>query len=854
MKKITIILIIYSLFGLLTTQAQNWQFGGNTITSPTADYFGGNGSSSADLSLKCINSYNMNFYTGNNHYMTIDGTDGKVGIGTTTTVRVNPPYRLTVNDDIDVRPTATNNVGQGYRINGNLFMSSPYVQNTMIGLNTGNGLASTSDQDNTFVGNNAGMSTSSSGNTFCGSNSGPANTSGFGNVFMGAYSGIANTTGYANTIIGSQCGNTNTTGFRNTWLGFNSGGQTIGVTSLENTTAIGYQAIVKSNDQMILGNNSVHVGIGLSNDATGPRDKLEIKSGTNAVSGLQFYNVTTSNFPVGSTASTFLTVDGNGKVILKDVPGGGGSVTACSGAPTLGWLTKWSSSSTPEICKSKLYETTTTVGVGYTGTAPTLSANVDLTDNALDVYGNLNIQSTSVNAVTGNPLFSGLYFNKYKVLTFGGVSGYSGIYLGVDAGPLSTDNNNYGNIAIGSLSGRGLVDNEGYNIFVGQEAGWQLNDFNSFVQPVNDNTMVGTKTGFDQEGGSGNSYFGSNAGYGFTHGNGNTAIGAYTGYVSNIDGDNNTFLGFNAGTPSNTTIFNSSAIGTEASVTADNSMVLGRGGNGFGVAGTRILMGYTQPPTAAPSDTAARLYVNVLPGGVRAAFFNGTIYCVGVTNTSDAGLKTNVQPMGDVQTILDQINPKTFEFDVTNNPELNLPGGTQYGLIAQELETVLPGLVQTETVPATLDTLGNTVYAERSFKSINYTGLIPLLLQEIKNQNQRITDLEQLVSTCCGNGNIERRNQSTIEIELSNSIILNQNDPNPFAEQTRITYNIPEGVSEAKIVFSDNFGKVLQTVIINERGESQMIVYASNLSNGTYNYSLIADGKLIDSKKMVCSK
>jgi hypothetical protein len=91
----------------------------------------------------------------------------------------------------------------------------------------------------------------------------------------------------------------------------------------------------------------------------------------------------------------------------------------------------------------------------------------------------------------------------------------------------------------------------------------------------------------------------------------------------------------------------------------------------------------------------------------------------------------------------------------------------------------------------------------------------------------------------------------TVELSSANSIILFQNDPNPFAEQTTITYSIPAEVNKAEIIFFDNNGRILKTVMVNERGPGQLIVYASNLSNGIYSYSLVADGKMIDTKKMV---
>ena len=92
-------------------------------------------------------------------------------------------------------------------------------------------------------------------------------------------------------------------------------------------------------------------------------------------------------------------------------------------------------------------------------------------------------------------------------------------------------------------------------------------------------------------------------------------------------------------------------------------------------------------------------------------------------------------------------------------------------------------------------------------------------------------------------------------IDLSDlTIILDQNSPNPFAEQTTITYTIPEIVKDSKIMFYTVNGVVLKSVQINDRNHGSLTVYGSNLSEGIYTYTLIADGKIIDSKKMICTK
>ncbi|MFA5783055.1 MAG: T9SS type A sorting domain-containing protein, partial [Bacteroidales bacterium] len=130
------------------------------------------------------------------------------------------------------------------------------------------------------------------------------------------------------------------------------------------------------------------------------------------------------------------------------------------------------------------------------------------------------------------------------------------------------------------------------------------------------------------------------------------------------------------------------------------------------------------------------------------------------------------------------------------------------------------------------------------------------------NLNDRLTQLEALVTQCCNagskslpgndndNGN-DKMNIHEVELASGKAIVLDQNVPNPFAENTTITYFIPDDVASAQIIFTDNSGKIIKTVDINEKGKGMLKVYAQDLSSGIYSYTLVADGKTIDSKKMV---
>jgi hypothetical protein len=256
--------------------------------------------------------------------------------------------------------------------------------------------------------------------------------------------------------------------------------------------------------------------------------------------------------------------------------------------------------------------------------------------------------------------------------------------------------------------------------------------------------------------------------------------------------------------------------------------------------------------------------VGFCPGGgpcvAAAGYFNGNVYTTAGYVLSDASIKQNVQPLQNALDIINELNPKTYTFNTNQNPKLNLPAGIQDGLIAQELEMVLPELVNSLKVPPSVDSTGNvdTTGTSESYKAINYVGIIPYLIQGMKEQQEIIQEMQAQLDNCCNSGNRQmnpdgEQHGNSIDIELSNAkaIVLNQNVPNPFAEQTSISYFITDDVKKAQIFFYDNRGTILKIVDINEKGAGQINVFAADLSSGHYTYTLIADGKVIESKTMV---
>jgi hypothetical protein len=86
------------------------------------------------------------------------------------------------------------------------------------------------------------------------------------------------------------------------------------------------------------------------------------------------------------------------------------------------------------------------------------------------------------------------------------------------------------------------------------------------------------------------------------------------------------------------------------------------------------------------------------------------------------------------------------------------------------------------------------------------------------------------------------------------SATLEQNTPNPFPNSTVINYTLPQKFSKANILVADRSGKTIKQINLTGSGKGRVNVEASSLLPGTYNYSLIVDGRIIDSKQMVIAK
>jgi L-rhamnose isomerase len=112
--------------------------------------------------------------------------------------------------------------------------------------------------------------------------------------------------------------------------------------------------------------------------------------------------------------------------------------------------------------------------------------------------------------------------------------------------------------------------------------------------------------------------------------------------------------------------------------------------------------------------TNTKLYFNAATGTLTSTEFN---------LLSDSTYKTNIADIQNAYSILEQLRPVSFDW-VDNNKHA-------FGIIAQELEVVLPELVETGK-------LGKTVA---------YTQLIPIIIKAMMELKIEVDTLKNLLNT-----------------------------------------------------------------------------------------------------------
>jgi hypothetical protein len=240
-----------------------------------------------------------------------------------------------------------------------------------------------------------------------------------------------------------------------------------------------------------------------------------------------------------------------------------------------------------------------------------------------------------------------------------------------DASRQATEDSDHGNTFLGFLAGQDTT-------VKCSEIGWGQYYCTGIA-----NTFIGYQAGQSNQHGSYNVCIGSNAGRHNQNGNSNILIGKDAGYESS--GNNNVFIGKSAG----------------YDLEGNNKLCIGRNSLIYGEFDSQLVK------------------------------VNGTMEIATAYTSSDKRWKKDVEPLEGALQKIGRLKGVSYLWRRDEFPKKGFPAGRQLGLIAQEVEKIVPEVVNTDS---------------QGYKSVSYDSLVPLLIEALKEQQQTIAKLQRVTA------------------------------------------------------------------------------------------------------------
>ncbi len=215
------------------------------------------------------------------------------------------------------------------------------------------------------------------------------------------------------------------------------------------------------------------------------------------------------------------------------------------------------------------------------------------------------------------------------------------------------------------------------------------------------------------------------------------------------------------------------------------------------------------------------------------------------TTISDARLKENIKDICNGLDLILKLDGKRYDYktDSKDDKKLSELKKNQVGFLAQDVVKIIP-----ETV----------LYDDSAdIYSIDYTKFIPFITEAIKEQQLIIENLQaEIQELKAGSGSIINLKGAALTPDATNTQTIGinelyQNTPNPFSQTTTIGYSLAEKVQKAMVCIYDMNGTQLKCTPLELTAHGKITIDGNEFKAGMYMYSLIVDGQLIDTKRMV---
>ena len=383
------------------------------------------------------------------------------------------------------------------------------------------------------------------------------------------------------------------------------------------------------------------------------------------------------------------------------------------------------------------------------------------------------------------------------------------------------------------------------------------------------NVAIGYETLYSNATGSNNTVAGYQALYSLTSGGYNTVIG-YNALKQNTDGTFNTAVGSQA-MHSVDYGDNNSAFGDGALARRLGSYNCAFGASAFGpleVTGDcegsyNCAFGYRSGATSlqtcfVTNSTALGSYARITASN-QIRLGDANVISIGGqvswTTLSDGRFKRDIKRDVAGLDFINALNPVSYTLDKSAiNNFLGVPDSVQatntaaramperqVGFVAQEVEAIVK---KSGYVFSGIEAPQN----DKDPYTIRYAEFVVPLVKAVQELSSQVADLQQQLK--------KYTNEPTMgqQSAMATGVFLYQNNPNPFSANTEIQMEIPEAYRQANVILYNLEGKQLKNIEVSERGKATINISGNELGAGMYLYTLMVDGKVVDTKRLILTK
>ncbi|MNY04311.1 hypothetical protein D3C86_1369800 [compost metagenome] len=196
--------------------------------------------------------------------------------------------------------------------------------------------------------------------------------------------------------------------------------------------------------------------------------------------------------------------------------------------------------------------------------------------------------------------------------------------------------------------------------------------------------------------------------------------------------------------------------------------------------------------------------------------------------SSDSRFKKDVTGLEGSLEKLMKMRGVAYNWDQARNPEMEFGNEKQLGFIAQEVEKVFPEMVYT---------------MEDGYKAVNYTALIPVVVEALKEQQATIAKLQDELARV---KDIQSGKLDPLSISSTMTI-----HPNPSDAAVTIAFTGIDPTAQSAVMIFDMNGKWVKTFELSPRNSDKLELTKGTLDPGMYLVSLISNSKELHTQRLI---